>query len=78
MIDDLARASVASASFHYVISDHAFLHLYHILHPPTLVGMLHEPYILAHLPHPSAVAARAFANFDFSYSSFLRSTAGRC
>ena len=32
---------------------------------------------LAQPPHPSAVAGRAFAGFDFSCSSFLPSTAGR-
>ncbi|KAM3215588.1 hypothetical protein ACQJBY_067549 [Aegilops geniculata] len=38
---------------------------------------LHEPFVPAQPPHPSAAAARPFAGFDFSCSSFLPSAAGR-
>ncbi|KAF7105812.1 hypothetical protein CFC21_106586 [Triticum aestivum] len=74
---DLARASTACASFGSVISGHAFLRRYRVIHSPPLVGMVHDPFISAQPPHPSAVPARAFAGFDFSCSSFLPSTAGR-
>ncbi|VAI68679.1 unnamed protein product [Triticum turgidum subsp. durum] len=74
---DLARASTACASFHSVISGHAFLRRYRVIHPPPLIGMVHDPFIPAQQPHPSAVPARAFAGFNFSCSSFLPSTAGR-
>uniref|UniRef100_M8BTT8 Uncharacterized protein n=1 Tax=Aegilops tauschii TaxID=37682 RepID=M8BTT8_AEGTA len=74
---DLARASTACASFGSVISGHAFLRRYRVIHPPPLVGMVHDPFISAQPPHPSVVPARAFAGFDFSCSSFLPSTAGR-
>ncbi|EMS63792.1 hypothetical protein TRIUR3_26798 [Triticum urartu] len=77
---DLARASAACPSFRRLITDHAFLRRYRALHPPPLICALHPPFddsafIPAQPPHPSAVAARAFAGFDFSCSSFLPSTA---
>ncbi|XBI33164.1 hypothetical protein VPH35_056525 [Triticum aestivum] len=75
---DLARASAACRSFRRLIADHAFLHRYRALHPPPLIGVVRNgTFIQAQPPHPSAVAARAFAGFDFSCSSFLPSTAGR-
>ncbi|XBI34687.1 hypothetical protein VPH35_120465 [Triticum aestivum] len=74
---DLARASTACATFCSVITGHAFLRLYRTLHPPPLIGFLHDPFSPAQPPHPSAVAARAFADFSFSCSSFLPATAGR-
>ncbi|KQJ93324.1 hypothetical protein BRADI_3g03880v3 [Brachypodium distachyon] len=55
----------------------AFLRCYRALHPPPLVGVIGKYFIPAQPPHPSAAAARAFAGFDFSCSSFLPSTAGR-
>ncbi|KAF7106121.1 hypothetical protein CFC21_106876 [Triticum aestivum] len=75
--EDLARASTACASFHRVIGGHGFLRRYRVLHRPPLIGMFHKPFLTALPPHPSALAARAFADFDFSCSSFLPSTAGR-
>ncbi|XBI76547.1 hypothetical protein VPH35_069767 [Triticum aestivum] len=75
--EDLARASTACASFRRVIGGHGFLRCYRVLHRPPLIGMFHRPFITALHPHPSALAARAFADFDFSCSSFLPSTAGR-
>uniref|UniRef100_M8BI35 Uncharacterized protein n=1 Tax=Aegilops tauschii TaxID=37682 RepID=M8BI35_AEGTA len=75
--EDLARASTACTSFHRVIGGHGFLRRYRVLHRPPLIGMFHKPFLTALPPHPSALAARAFADFDFSCSSFLPSTAGR-
>ncbi|XP_037408552.1 uncharacterized protein LOC119270636 [Triticum dicoccoides] len=73
---DLARASAACPSFRRLITDHAFLRRYRALHPPPLIGAFDDTaFIPAQPPHPSAVAARAFAGFDFSCSSFLPSTA---
>ncbi|XP_037416088.1 uncharacterized protein LOC119278855 [Triticum dicoccoides] len=77
---DLARASLARASFRRLITGHAFLRRYRTLHPPPLIGVLEvhdNAFFPAQPPHPSAAAARTFAGFDFSYSSFLPSTAGR-
>ncbi|KQJ93330.1 uncharacterized protein LOC100826867 [Brachypodium distachyon] len=74
---DLARASTAWAAFRRVIADHKFLRCYRALHPPPLVGVIGKSFIAAQPPHPSAAAARAFADFSFSCSSFLPSTAGR-
>ncbi|KAF7040619.1 hypothetical protein CFC21_050513 [Triticum aestivum] len=77
---DLARASLARASFRRLITGHAFLRRYRTLHPPPLIGVLEvddNAFFPAQPPHPSAAAARTFAGFDFSCSSFLPSTAGR-
>ncbi|KQJ93278.1 hypothetical protein BRADI_3g03578v3 [Brachypodium distachyon] len=43
----------------------------------TVCAAFRRYFIPAQPPHPSAAAARAFAGFDFSCSSFLPSTAGR-
>ncbi|CAM0907161.1 unnamed protein product [Alopecurus aequalis] len=70
---DLARASVACPSFRSVISDHLFLRRFRTLHPPPLLGMIsHASFLPAQPPHPSAAAARALADADFS-CSFLPS-----
>ncbi|KAF7026318.1 hypothetical protein CFC21_038433 [Triticum aestivum] len=75
---DLARASAACPSFRRLITDHAFLRRYRAHHPPPLIGAFDDSaFIPAQPPHPSAFAARAFAGFDFSCSSFLPSTTGR-
>ncbi|KAF7026316.1 hypothetical protein CFC21_038431 [Triticum aestivum] len=77
---DLARASLACASFRRLITGHAFLRRYRTLYPPPLIGVLDvddNTFFPAQPPHPSAVAARTFTGFDFSCSSFLPSTAGR-
>ncbi|KQJ93335.1 uncharacterized protein LOC104583932 [Brachypodium distachyon] len=77
---DLARATTSCASFHRVIADHKFLRCYRALHPPPLVGAIGSSLVTAQPPHPSAAAARAFADFDFSdsYFQFVPSSAGRC
>ncbi|OEL33486.1 hypothetical protein BAE44_0005495 [Dichanthelium oligosanthes] len=67
---DLARASAACASFRRVIMDHGFLRRYHALHPPPLLGILASGFLPAQPPHPSAVAARAFAQADAADFSF--------
>ncbi|XBI33171.1 hypothetical protein VPH35_056532 [Triticum aestivum] len=75
---DLARASAACPSFRRLITDHAFLRRYRALHPPPLIGFVDDnAFVLAQPLHASAIAARTFAGFDFSCSSFLPSTAGR-
>lgn len=68
---DLARSSAACASFRRVIKDRGFLRRYHALHPPPLLGVIASGFVPAQPPHPSAVAARAFAHAnaaDFSFS----------
>ncbi|KAE8813108.1 hypothetical protein D1007_09879 [Hordeum vulgare] len=77
--EDLARASAACPTFRRTIADHAFLRRYRALHPPPLICILdnQKPFLPAQPPHPSAVAARAFADFDFSCSSFLPCKTGR-
>ncbi|KAL6656749.1 hypothetical protein ACP70R_004529 [Stipagrostis hirtigluma subsp. patula] len=68
---DLTRASTACAHFRRIITDHGFLRRYHAVHPPPLLGILASSFIPAEPPHPSAVAARAFAQAgaaDFSFS----------
>ncbi|KAL6656741.1 hypothetical protein ACP70R_004521 [Stipagrostis hirtigluma subsp. patula] len=79
MAADLARASTACATFRRVIADHSFLRRYRAFHPPPLLGIATIPFTPAEPPHPSAPAARAFADAgagaaDFSYS-FLPSPA---
>ncbi|CAM0912071.1 unnamed protein product [Alopecurus aequalis] len=78
---DLARASMARASFRRLITDHRFLRRFRAGHPPPLLGVVPPPYHsdrtprLAQPPHPSAAAASTFAGFhaaDFS-CSFLPS-----
>ncbi|KAE8786592.1 hypothetical protein D1007_39577 [Hordeum vulgare] len=75
---DLASASAACAPFRRLITDHGFLRRYRALHPPPLIGVLDNGTLVpAQPPHPSAVAARAFAGFDFSCKSFLPTKSGR-
>uniref|UniRef100_A0A0D9X072 F-box domain-containing protein n=1 Tax=Leersia perrieri TaxID=77586 RepID=A0A0D9X072_9ORYZ len=61
---DLARASMACASFRRLITAHAFLRRFRRLHPPPLLGILSAGFLAAQPPHPSAAAARAFADPD--------------
>ncbi|XP_040244624.1 uncharacterized protein [Aegilops tauschii subsp. strangulata] len=71
---DLARASMACVSFRRVVAGHAFRRRFRALHPPPLLGILDLPFIPAEPPHPSAAAARAYADAgaDF-WCSFLPS-----
>ncbi|KQK01485.1 uncharacterized protein LOC100822335 [Brachypodium distachyon] len=65
---DLARAAMACVSFRRVIAGHRFLRRFRVLQPPPLLGMLEGiinlPFRPALPPHPSAAAARAFADAD--------------
>ncbi|XP_044958145.1 uncharacterized protein LOC123409263 [Hordeum vulgare subsp. vulgare] len=79
-VSDLASASAACVPFRGLITDHGFLRRYRALHPPPLIGVLdldNGTLAPAQPPHPSAVAARAFAGFDFSCKSFLPTKSGR-
>ncbi|KAE8809978.1 hypothetical protein D1007_13297 [Hordeum vulgare] len=79
-VSDLASASAACVPFRRLITDHGFLRRYRALHPPPLIGMLDlddGTLAPAQPPHLSAVAACAFAGFDFSCKSFLPTKSGR-
>ncbi|VAH73053.1 unnamed protein product [Triticum turgidum subsp. durum] len=80
---DLARASMACASFRRIIAGHFFLRRFRALHRPPLVGVLaydsaerkslSVAFLPAQPPHPSAAAAAlTLAAADFS-CSFLPS-----
>ncbi|KAM0891863.1 hypothetical protein ACQ4PT_026147 [Festuca glaucescens] len=71
---DLVRACVASSTFHRIITDQRFLHRFHVLHPPPLLGIISYIFLPAEPPHLSAVAARELVGagtIDFSCRSFL-------
>ncbi|XP_020161828.1 uncharacterized protein [Aegilops tauschii subsp. strangulata] len=69
---DLARASMAGPSLRRIIADHSFLRRFCALHPPPLLGVISCSFIPSEPPHPSAAAARALTDSDFS-CSFLPS-----
>ncbi|KAL6656742.1 hypothetical protein ACP70R_004522 [Stipagrostis hirtigluma subsp. patula] len=74
-LSDLGRACAACPAFRRVITRRAFLRRLRALRPPPLLGILAHVFIPAAPPHPSAGAARAFADpgaADFS-CSFLPS-----
>ncbi|TVU38463.1 hypothetical protein EJB05_11834, partial [Eragrostis curvula] len=68
---DLARASTACTTFRRVIADHSFLRRFRALHPPPLLGIATIPFMPAEPPHPSAAAARAFADAADASADFL-------
>uniref|UniRef100_A0A0E0LM31 F-box domain-containing protein n=1 Tax=Oryza punctata TaxID=4537 RepID=A0A0E0LM31_ORYPU len=72
---DLVRASMACASFRRLITGHAFLRRFRRLHPPPVLGILAAGFLAAQPPHPSAAAARAFADPDAAdfFCSFIPS-----
>ncbi|XP_051202284.2 uncharacterized protein [Lolium perenne] len=80
---NLARTSMARASFRRLITDHRFLRRFHVGHPPPLLGVvsahfdLNRPPCLSKPPHPSAAAASTFvgshaADFKCSFLSSPR------
>uniref|UniRef100_A0A0D9X091 F-box domain-containing protein n=1 Tax=Leersia perrieri TaxID=77586 RepID=A0A0D9X091_9ORYZ len=66
---DLARASIACASFRRIVTDRCFLRRYRSIHKPPLLGLLWEDFYPAEPPHSSAPAAQAVAQAaDFKFS----------
>ncbi|KAF7104596.1 hypothetical protein CFC21_105485 [Triticum aestivum] len=65
---DLVRASAACPTFRRISTDRSFLRCFRRLHSPPILGFLDRGgFHPAMPPHPSAPAARALADFTFSF-----------